>query len=231
MSIHQDADVSGENTSVEEISKVYRVLGWCFSYPESELYESLTQEDLGEEIKELVNRLPFQMAIHPFRVVRSQEELETLYTTCFDMPLCPIPFQETIFRKGEVSREDVQEGVVRFYEHFGLELKSDERDFPDHLVAELEFMAFLSAKEANALAHQKDATPYRLAQRDFLARHLCKWFRRMNQKIQNLIDEPYYKNLGNFTKEFLDAHLIYLRNQVRDLKVNGEVVEQLADGM
>lgn len=213
-------DVAGESTSLDEISKVYGLLGWCFSYPDSELYESFTQEGIAGELEELIKGMPFQVEFHGIpRFSRSLEEIETLYTTYFDIPLCPIPFQETIYRKGEMSRDDIQEGVVRFFEHFGLGLKPEERDFPDHLVAELEFMAFLASKEANALAEGKDATPYRLAQRDFLTRHLCKWFKRMNQKVQKLINEPFYQGVGYFTKEFLDAHLIYLRQVLKEPKL------------
>jgi DMSO reductase family type II enzyme chaperone len=170
----------------------------------------------------VIKRLPFYVEFHGIpRFTQSLEKVETLYTTLFDIPLCPIPFQETIYRKGEMSREDIQEGVTRFFEHFGLGLKPEERDFPDHLVAELEFMAFLAAKEANALAQGKEALPYRLAQRDFLSRHLCKWFKRMNQKVQKLItEEPFYQGFGNFTKEFLDAHLIYLRQMLKEPRLD-----------
>jgi DMSO reductase family type II enzyme chaperone len=223
VAVYEGVEEKGESTPVEEIGKVYRLLGWCFSYPDSELYEYFTQEGIAGELEALIKGLPFHVEFHDIlRLSRSLEEMETLYTTLFDIPLCPIPFQETIYRKGEMSREDIQEGVVRFFEHFGVGLNPEERDFPDHLVAELEFMAFLAAKEANALEQGKDATAYRFAQRDFLTRHLCKWYKRMNHKVQRLIDEPFYRWVGNFTKEFLDAHLIYLRQVLKEPKLEAQ---------
>ena len=217
---YQGVDVTGESTPVDEISKTYGLLAWCFSYPDSELYESFTQEGMAGELEELIAGLPFKMVFQSIpSFSRSLEEVETIYTTYFDMPICPIPLQETIYRKGEMSRDDIQEGVVRFFEHFGLGMNPEEKEFPDHLVAELEFMAFLAAKEASAVAEGKDSSPYRLAQYDFLARHLCKWFKRMNQKVQRLINEPFYQGAGNFTREFLDAHLIYLRQALKEPKL------------
>jgi DMSO reductase family type II enzyme chaperone len=223
MEMEPEMDVTAECPPAEEISRVYRLLGRCFSYPDSELYESFTQAGITAEVEQLIKALPFHVDHQCIcRFSHSHEEVETRYTTLFDIPLCPIPLQETIYRKGEMSREDVQEGVVRFFEHFGLGLKPEERDFPDNVVAELEFMSYLTAKEANAETEGKDTAPYRLGQRDFLSRHLCKWFKRMNQKMQKLVDEPFYQGIGNFTKEFLDTHLIYLRKVLREpLQANG----------
>jgi len=49
-----------------------------------------------------------------------------------------------------VSSRDITEELLRFYEHFQVKLSDKERDYPDHLVAELEFMAYLAKKEVEA---------------------------------------------------------------------------------
>lgn len=63
--------------------------------------------------------------------------------------------------------------LTKFYKHFGLKAAvADEgrQDEPDHLASMLEFMSVLCHLEARALAADRDAAPYRRAQRDFLCR-------------------------------------------------------------
>lgn len=64
---------------------------------------------------------------------------------------------------------------MRFYEFFGVQIQEANRDYPDHLVTELEFMAFLCQREAVAEAVGKDVDSFRRASRDFLQRHLLAW--------------------------------------------------------
>jgi len=66
--------------------------------------------------------------------------------------------------------------VQAFYRHFGLQAAQGDEghtDEPDHLVTMLEFCALLCHLEARALADDQDASPYRRARRDFIARHLA----------------------------------------------------------
>lgn len=82
------------------------------------------------------------------------------------------------------ENEDILAGLTRpvfmlniaaFYKHFGLKPSiTDEgrHDEPDHLACMLEFMAVLCHLEAHALKNERDPSPYRRAQRDFLCRYL-----------------------------------------------------------
>lgn len=65
--------------------------------------------------------------------------------------------------------------LTAFYKHFGLKAATEDegrQDEPDHLASMLEFMAVLCHLEAQALARDRDASPYRRAERDFLCRYL-----------------------------------------------------------
>jgi TorA maturation chaperone TorD len=79
-------------------------------------------------------------------------------------------------------------------------------------VVELEFMAFLAKKEADAMEQGKDPAPYRLTQLDFLERHLAKWVPKLDEKVQKRIKEPFYRGASSFLREFLTNHLSYLRS-------------------
>ena len=63
------------------------------------------------------------------------------------------------------------EEVVRFYEYFGLTTSPEDPRPADHLATELEFMKYLTYKEAVSPSPRLQ-TSYRRAQHDFLDRQL-----------------------------------------------------------
>jgi DMSO reductase family type II enzyme chaperone len=67
--------------------------------------------------------------------------------------------------------------IAAFYEAFGLELTGDQRELPDHIAAELEFMGVLAIKEAWAIAGDDDegVAVTRHAAAAFLEDHLGRW--------------------------------------------------------
>lgn len=198
-----------DTQNIESISRVYFFLSQCFSYPEGEFYEVMKGVEVIEDLGTLMEGLPFKVN---FKGIPSpslpEEGFESLYISSFDIaegrPLYESAY--TAYRDDMCSR-DIYEDLLRFYEHFDIKLDEKERDYPDNLVAELEFMAFLVKKEANALELGKDANPYRLAQLDFLERHLNKWVHKLDERIQKRIKEPFYKGAGAFMVEFLRDHL------------------------
>lgn len=197
------------------ISKLYLFFARCFSYPVREFYEAMKGADAQNELDSIVKGLPFEMN---FKGIPSpslpQEEFEGEYVNALDMaggrPLYESAY--TSYRDDMCSR-DIYEDILRFYEHFNVKLNEREKDYPDHLSAELEFMSFLSKREADAVEHGKEPAPYRLAQLDFLERHLSKWVHRLDERIQKGIKEPFYKEASSFMKEFLKGHLVYLNQQ------------------
>lgn len=88
-------------------------------------------------------------------------------------PLLASAYEELL---GGQSRPAYMLNVAAFYRHFGLQPATGDEgrtDEPDHLAAELEFMAVLSHLEACALRDGGDAAAPRRAQRDFLRRYLA----------------------------------------------------------
>ena len=203
--------------SLPSVSQVYLFLGKCFSYPTQEFYQLTQDEGTGEEVRAMVEALPFDVN---FKGIPSpslpQEEFESEYIKSFDIafgPSHPCPLHESDYRD-DVSSTEITEELLRFYEHFQVKLSDKERDYPDHLVVELEFVAYLAKKEADAGKRGNNPAPYRRAQVDFLERHLDKWVPKLDEKIQKRIKQPFYQGASSFLREFLSSHLSYLRKNV-----------------
>jgi DMSO reductase family type II enzyme chaperone len=203
--------------SLPSVSQVYLFLGKCFSYPKEEFYTLVEEERTREELRVLVNGLPFDVdfkGIPPPGL--PQEEFESRYINSFDLgfgPALPCPLYESAYGE-ETSSRDITEDLLCFYDYFHVKLSDKEKDYPDHLVVELEFMAFLAKKEADATGQGKDPAPYRRAQLDFLERHLDKWAYKLDERVQERVREPFYQAASSFLREFVTNHLSYVRKNV-----------------
>jgi TorA maturation chaperone TorD len=88
--------------------------------------------------------------------------------------------------------------IAGFYRAFGLDLSPHNTDRVDFLSTELEFLSFLSMKEAYAWKHQEDelAEICRDAQRKFLAAHLGRWIGVFVNILSQSTTNPFYVNAG-----------------------------------
>src|SRR3989337_3191609 len=203
--------------SLPSLSQLYLFLGKCFSYPTEEFYQLTQDEGTGAEVRVMVEALPFAVN---FKGIPTpglpQEEFESEYIGTFDIafgPSHPCPLHESDYRD-DVSSTEITEELLRFYEHFQVKLSDKERDYPDHLVVELEFVAYLAKKEADAGKRGNDPAPYCRAQVDFLERHLDKWVPKLDEKIQKSIKQSFYQGASSFLRDFLSNHFSYLRKNV-----------------
>lgn len=194
------------------VEQVYFLLSRAFSFPDESLRLMVNGE--MQILQDSAAGLPFKIKAGNIPIPsHPSEELESYYIATFDTRQgggtgCSL--YEGMLRKDE-GREGIMMELLRFYEHFDIKLNKKERDYPDHLVTELEFMAFLSQKEKDALERGKDANPYRNAQRDFLERHLNKLVQPLNEKIQQNLNEPFYKEMSLFLAAFVANHLSHLK--------------------
>ena len=109
-------------------------------------------------------------------------ELEELQTQCHrtfgHVPLTDCPPYESGYLGAHLFRQvNVMADVAGCYRAFGLRIGQQERERVDHLTVELEFMRFLTYKEAFALVHhgRSPADICRRAQRHFWREHLGRW--------------------------------------------------------
>ncbi len=99
------------------------------------------------------------------------EDLRALYIDLFEaglpQPRCPLLESAWLLNKpaGDVLLEN-----KLYYQNFGLQI--DDRAAPDHLLTQLEFLAWLDHCEA---AGNLDPDSVKRARADFLERHLAHW--------------------------------------------------------
>ena len=198
-----------------DISQIYLFLGRCFSYPTKEFFNAIKGAGAVEELGALVDGLPFEVELKGIPSPSlPRDEFESEYINTFDIgfgPTIPCSLYETAYSREDMNSRDVYEDLFRFYEHFDIRLNENEKDYPDHLAVELEFMAYLTQKEAQAEGMGKDSLPYRLAQRDFMERHLAPWIPELNKRIQKHVKEAFYRDASSFMTEFLKGHRRHLR--------------------
>lgn len=148
-------------------------------------------------------------------VLLASDELEASYLAAFEVgdggrPPCPL---YEGFHRPETSRQEILQELLRFYACFDVRLKERGRDFPDHLITELEFLAALSQSETGALRAGKDSAPFRGAAADFLERHLTAWAPRLHAMIAERRLGEWYEAASRLIADLAAAHLAHLRGQ------------------
>ncbi|MBI4874468.1 MAG: molecular chaperone TorD family protein [Acidobacteria bacterium] len=99
------------------------------------------------------------------------EELRSLYIGLFEagMPRPKCPLLESSYLPNRQPGEILLENKL-FYQHFGLEIDSGAA--PDHLLTQLDFLAWI---EHAIAAGNPDRESLERARGDFVARHLAHW--------------------------------------------------------
>lgn len=144
----------------------YLAMARLFSYPNRDTWQSLVEHGLVDPALD-------------------QETLETEYLAAFELGRSgsAVPLFEGRHR-GDMGREGILEDLLRFYEFFDIKLSATDREYPDHLVTELEFLSWLCQQEQTATLAGRDAQPFVRAARDFLDRHLAAWLPTFRQRLE-----------------------------------------------
>jgi len=188
-------------------------LSGAFSFPTEAFYETACRGGFAREVRAAAASAGF-----PASAVAAQlrpaagdySGFESDYIASFEVgtagPPCPLYAGPYIG-----GRNQVWEELIRFYNLFGLHLSPDNRDLPDHISTELEFMHFLCWKEL-ALKEEAAAASVRRAQRDFLRRQLSPWLGPLSQRAEKKSVPILYRRLISFTRDFVLWDLESLAN-------------------
>lgn len=190
-------------------SRVYAMLASAFVYPTQMLYsdietgayaDSLTETatalypDLEDQIAGLAVTLCAATSL-------SEQEADYLRTFETGLPKPAVPLYEGMSAR-PAERAAILLELKAFFSEFGLTMNKALGEFEDNLTAELEFMQFLAAKEAEAIQNGSDRRSYQLAQHDFLTRHLNKWLPGLGQSASE-IQSSFYRSAVQIAAMFV----------------------------
>jgi putative dimethyl sulfoxide reductase chaperone len=205
-------------------SNLYALFALGFRYPTASLFEAVTNGQFLAEVKTAASELSYPFTVEGtlgLELTGDQRQFETQYLWLFDVG-GPNPntgeWEAPCFlceAQHNGGRLKVMQEALRFYHHFGLSLSQEkgERERPDHLSTELEFMHALTFKEAELWQQGKnDAAriPYQQAERDFLQFHLTDFLPQVAEKVVHR-KISFYADLARVGEQFCQAELAYLQ--------------------
>lgn len=183
-------------------SQLYLSYARLLDFPTEALIEAVKSGDIGAELITLHRSLGLD---EPSLECSDPWSIEHSYISLFEIgtPQSIAPLYESAYDDSDgTSRRVILEDLVRFYEFFSLDLGERPSEQPDHLSVELEFMAVLAQMEAESATVSDVAWPFRLAQRDFLDRHLRAFVNSIGRRV---VGEPFYGDLLVGLMAFLNS--------------------------
>ncbi len=205
-------ELVGLQTQGEQVaatrSQLYQLLGSAFAFPDEELHAAIREGELARALATLCGRLPHHLGGDLFAGIETLQEpfseLESEYIRLFDVgpsgPPCPL--------YGGVyygDRMKIMEDATRFFNFFGLRLSQEIRELPDHVTTELEFMHYLTFREAEVRQRGENPGSLLRAERDFLDRHLCRWLPMLRQRLAKQETLAFFPALVRFAHTFVAA--------------------------
>ncbi len=175
------------------LAGAYMAMAQVFSYPNPESWRRLSDQGLTDP-------------------GLTQDDMEAEYLAAFEVGRnrAPVPLFEGLNRP-DLGRDGILHDLMRFYEFFDVKLPEADREYPDHLATELEFLAWLCMQEQAAGQAGRDAEPFRLAARDFLTRHLGAWLPEFRWRLETT--DTIYAQYAPALSELVEAHRSRLSEQ------------------
>ena len=195
------------SSAVAACSFLYGLLAECFAYPDEDLVEGIRSGALRRQIEQIGaavdSRLLDGLDLAPLDGPDAMlEPLAVEYTRLFDAGVqgAGCSLNGGVHQGPQMK---AMEEVVRYYNHFGLAMTDDNRELPDHLTAELNFLHFLAFGEHQLEAAGRSVADYQRAQRDFIARHPGRWLPVMWPKLEGMKPMPIFALLAQVLMRLL----------------------------
>ena len=203
---------SAEGAQAQARSRLYGLVGRAFAPPNDTLYEELAGGAWERQVAEALAALPFSLSLADLRLrpekLGSSKDLQAEYVRLFEVGLTGGPPCSLFAGHHESDRLRVMEELVRFYGFFDLGLTPGR--MPDHITVELEFMQFLTFREAEAIEQGDDRESWLRAQRDFLERQLGRFLARLSEKVRVQKPLPFFEGLVELGHGFAQEDYKYV---------------------
>jgi TorA maturation chaperone TorD len=207
-----------EDVSVLESKiKIYELFANVFSIEPDVEFLRLLEED--EEVFKSYGLDPLSDIRH-LSLEQQAEMLSVEYARLFLAPKRLASPHESLQRgEGRLWGKSTIE-VNKIYKKFGFVLDEKFKDTPDHLSAELSFLAQLTQLEGKYLTRKltEEHEGVLEVKKFFFKDHILKWFSRFKDEVNQNAELSYYREIVNFLGLILDEEYESLRN-VKDLSL------------
>jgi len=176
----------------------------------SDMYLTMpTQESLAEwqaalAAETLTQVKLLKQSVHDAKLANGpeREELQTEFDRLFiepDAMPCP-PWESLYASPDEQIMEEAQESLIDLYDDAGLDISASGIP-PDHIGAELHFLALLLERVENGSEEEQEAA-LELAD-ELFEEHLNIWVANFTRDLEQAASAPLYKALAQSTREVL----------------------------
>jgi DMSO reductase family type II enzyme chaperone len=201
--------MASPNERARHRSRLLTLLSKGFSHPNEAFHQHLLDGTYQAAVNQAHEGIFGQIFSLP-EVTSSLVDFEALYIELFHIGNNGTPMVG--LHAGDYSelldgqpRSEFMLDHNRWYRHFGLKVSQDDPslDLPDHLVCQLQFLAWLSHLEAEVALGSDSAAGYRHAQRDFIQLHAEPFITRVANGLTKArpksSHEPLFAALGALT--------------------------------
>lgn len=190
---------------------VYQLLARLVSTPDKDIYDGAVAGDWGQQLSAAGKLLgfPFEFGSASIDASVTPEQFQAEFLHVFEVGNGTAPPASIYGGAYGGDRMQRLEEVVRFYEYFGLSTSGEDPRPADHLATELEFMKYLTFKEAVSPSPRLQVS-YRRAQHDFLDRQLNTWLPKLADRTSAAGTWPFWEWVAGTVQGFAAADSAYM---------------------
>lgn len=191
-------------------ANIYKLFADCFRYPEPQLdqsFRSLSEELLiyDPSLKSVTEKLVACLKTYNSELNELQVEYSRLFIGPFHLyaaPYSSIYLDKQVLVMGESTQQ-----AIDFYVKAGLDPSDENKEPPDHISTELEFMYFLLFQKV--VKKEDDSFKMSIS---FLEKHLCHWVPLFTKRIMESSENIVYLELSKLLDAFIQKEIeLYVR--------------------
>jgi len=189
-------------------STLYHHLAEMLTSPSKDLLQNCRSGEQDRAMVNLLHIFPYELSwqldtcSHDDSVTTMASE----YMRVFELPIQgqPCPLYGGLYGG---NRHEVMEELLRYYRFYGLSIdKASTGDLPDSIPTLLEFLQFLTYKEADT-GETSELLSIRLTQKDLLERHLTKWVPAIRSQMEQRNAPAFYMGTITLLNAFIFKEL------------------------
>ncbi len=217
------------------LSHTYQFLSICLFEPDKGLLGLLNDKEYMDEVESCLAEIGNGKLSEPFGHVQNELQSTTLdalleeYLSTFGSATIAVdcPTYEMFFGRSHIFQQTQElADISGFYRAFGLEVsKDDTANRWDHIAVELEFLHFLTYKQAYAMENHGDEElkVCLTAKKKFLNAHIGRWIQAFSKAVEKKSPVGFYRKVAKLTNDFV--HL-----DMENLGVSADELDELHGG-